>query len=180
MVTSLLKTLMPSCTRTQLTLSATSSTPGWGRFVTSLLHHCNYTYQFSLFQSTSVFTVDTTELTKKLQGAPVEIRVMQNKEPDHFLLMFKGKLIIHSRGSAAAFKARLGKKSYVADGASLFQVRGTNDFNLRAIQVPEKASSLNSNDCFVLECPSQTFIWYGKVRPCDYTLMMVMRHAMVM
>ena len=100
---------------------------------------------------------------------------MQNKEPDHFLLMFKGKMIIHTRGSAAAFKTRLGKKSYVADGVSLFQVHGTNDFNLRAVQVPEKASSLNSNDCFVLEGPSQTYIWYGKVRlhPCD-------GHVMVM
>eukprot|EP00731_Ephydatia_muelleri_P020263 Em0012g1088a len=124
-----------------------------------------------LGKSTSVFTVDTTELTKKLQGAPVEIRVMQNKEPDHFLLMFKGKMIIHTRGSAAAFKTRLGKKSYVADGVSLFQVHGTNDFNLRAVQVPEKASSLNSNDCFVLEGPSQTYIWYGKVCSGDERLM---------
>ena len=92
------------------------------------------------------------------------IRVVQNKEPDHFMLIFKGKMIIHSKGSAAGHKGRLGKKTYEADSISLFQVHGTNDYNLRAIQVPEKASSLNSNDCYVLECQSQTFIWYGKVR----------------
>lgn len=33
--------------------------------------------------------------------------------------------------------------------------------DMRAVQVPEKASFLNSNDVFVLETPSKTFIWYG-------------------
>ncbi len=49
------------------------------------------------------------------------------------------------------------------DGTRLFHVRGTNDYNTRAVQVEEKASSLNSNDCFVLETPKCTYIWYGKV-----------------
>jgi hypothetical protein len=29
-------------------------------------------------------------------------------------------------------------------------------------QVEEKATSLNSNDCFVLETPKTTWVWYGK------------------
>lgn len=34
---------------------------------------------------------------------------------------------------------------------------------MRAVQVEEKAASLNSNDCFVLETPKATYLWYGKV-----------------
>ena len=35
---------------------------------------------------------------------------------------------------------------------------------MRAVQVEEKAGSLNSNDCFVLETPKATYLWYGKVK----------------
>ncbi|XP_065886890.1 gelsolin, cytoplasmic-like [Dysidea avara] len=95
-------------------------------------------------------------------GAPVQVRVVQNKEPDHFLLIFKGKMVVHSGGKASGFKNRNDTDSYDVDGTRLFHVRGTNEFNTRAVQVPEVAASLNSNDCFVLETPGDTYIWYGK------------------
>jgi hypothetical protein len=41
-------------------------------------------------------------------------------------------------------------------------VRGTNDWNTRAIQVDEEPKSLNSGDCFVLETPANVFLWFGK------------------
>jgi hypothetical protein len=44
----------------------------------------------------------------------------------------------------------------------LFQVRGTNDWNVRAIQVDEEPKSLNSGDVFVLETPKNVFLWFGK------------------
>ena len=91
------------------------------------------------------------------------MRVVQNKEPDHFLLVFKGKMVVHSGGRASGFKNRVDQDSYDVDGTRLFHVRGTNEFNTRAVQVEEKASFLNSNDCFVLETPDYTYIWYGKV-----------------
>ena len=62
--------------------------------------------------------------------------------------------------------------SYDVDGTRLFHVRGTNEFNTRAVQVEEVASSLNSNDCFVLETPKCTYVWYGKVSAplcCTYS-----------
>ena len=93
----------------------------------------------------------------------MQVRVVQNKEPDHFLLVFQGKMVLHSGGKASAFKNRADTDSYDVDGTRLFQVRGTNEFDTRAVQVEEKASSLNSNDCFVLETPACTYIWYGKV-----------------
>ena len=40
---------------------------------------------------------------------------------------------------------------------------GTNEVDTRAVQVDEKACNLNSNDCFVLETPKCTYVWYGKV-----------------
>lgn len=49
------------------------------------------------------------------------------------------------------------------DGTRLFQVKGTSTMNTRAVQVEEEAASLNTNDCFVLETPVETYIWYGKV-----------------
>lgn len=46
---------------------------------------------------------------------------------------------------------------------SLLQVRGTCDFDTRAVQVPEVAGSLNADDAFVLETPGKTYLWIGKV-----------------
>ena len=102
-------------------------------------------------------------LDDKYGGAPVQVRVVQNKEPDHFLLVFKGRMVVHAGGRASGFKNRADTDSYDVDGTRLFHVRGTNELNTRAVQVEEKASSLNSNDCFVLETPPCTYIWYGKV-----------------
>lgn len=34
------------------------------------------------------------------------MRVVQNKEPDHFLLIFKGKMVVHAGGRASGFKNR--------------------------------------------------------------------------
>lgn len=46
---------------------------------------------------------------------------------------------------------------------TLLQVRGTCDFDTRAVQVAEEAGSLNSDDVFVLETPGKTYMWIGKV-----------------
>lgn len=101
-------------------------------------------------------------LDDKYGGAPVQVRVVQNKEPDHFLLVFKGRMVVHSGGRASGFKNRFDSDSYDTDMTRLFHVRGTNQFDTRAVQVEEVATSLNSNDCFVLETPEATYIWYGK------------------
>ncbi len=93
------------------------------------------------------------------------MRVVQNKEPDHFLLVFRGKMVVHAGGRATGFKNRSDGDSYDVDGTRLFHVRGTDAINCRAVQVEEVANSLNSNDCFVLETPKCTYIWYGKVFP---------------
>ncbi|XP_033113783.1 advillin-like isoform X1 [Anneissia japonica] len=103
-----------------------------------------------------------TEMDDKYGGAPVQIRVVQGKEPNHFLQIFKGKLIIHKGGKASGFKNSSEKDKSYTGGCRVFQVKGTNEFNTRAVEVPAKASSLNSNDIFVIQNKKQVFLWCGK------------------
>lgn len=101
-------------------------------------------------------------LDDKYGGAPVQVRVVQNKEPQHFYLLFKGKMIVHAGGKASGFKNRDDKDEYFsANDSRLFQVRGTSDLNTRAIQVPVKAGALNSGDVFILETPKLFYLWCG-------------------
>merc|ERR1711971_418667 len=44
----------------------------------------------------------------------------------------------------------------------LLQVRGTSQLTCKAIQETLAASSLNTNDCFVLVNPDQVTVWFGK------------------
>lgn len=45
----------------------------------------------------------------------------------------------------------------------LFQVRGTSANNTKAFEVTARATSLNSNDVFILKTPSCCYLWCGKV-----------------
>ncbi|XP_041824658.1 villin-1 [Melanotaenia boesemani] len=95
-------------------------------------------------------------IDNKYNGAPVQVRVVMGKEPRHFMAIFKSKLIIFEGGT--------GRPGGVSTDSSykLFQVRGTTEYNTRAIEVQARASSLNSNDVFVLKTPQSSFLWYGK------------------
>jgi len=101
-------------------------------------------------------------LDDKYGGAPVQVRVVQNKEPNHFLILFKNKFVVHEGGHASGWKNVGDTSKYDTDGTRLFQVRGTTAFNTRAIQVPEKATSLCSGDVFILETPKKAYLWFGK------------------
>lgn len=100
-------------------------------------------------------------LDDKYKGDPVQIRVVMNKEPEHFYAIFKGKMVVHSGGKASGFKNSKAKDSYDADGTRLFQIKGSSPLNVRAVQCEEKASYLNSGDVFVLECPAAVYLWCG-------------------
>lgn len=101
-------------------------------------------------------------LDNKLGGRAVQIRVVQGKEPDHFVAMFGGKMIIYTGGRASAFETQQGEKEEVLGDTYLLQVRGNSTINTKAYQVPLKASSLNSNDVFLLTTPTIIYIWCGK------------------
>eukprot|EP00049_Salpingoeca_infusionum_P017156 m.351941 g.351941 ORF g.351941 m.351941 type:complete len:836 (+) comp16405_c0_seq1:595-3102(+) len=106
----------------------------------------------------------TVDLDDKYGGAPVQVRVVQNKEPPHFYLVMQqfGGMVVHEGGHASGWKNVQDTDSYDTDGTRLFQVRGTNDWNVRAIQVDEEAKSLNSGDVFILETPTNVFLWFGR------------------
>ncbi|XP_053569745.1 villin-like protein [Bombina bombina] len=96
------------------------------------------------------------ELDRKYQDQPVQIRVTMGKEPKHFQAIFKGKMIIYEGGTSRA------DKKEPEPPIRLFQVRGTDEFNTKAVEVPPRAASLNSNDVFVLKTDSVCYLWCGK------------------
>uniref|UniRef100_A0A7N8YD38 Villin-like n=1 Tax=Mastacembelus armatus TaxID=205130 RepID=A0A7N8YD38_9TELE len=92
-------------------------------------------------------------IDNKYNGAPVQVRVVMGKEPRHFLAIFKGKLVIFE----------VSKKGLNLGNISrLFQVRGTDEFNTKATEVLSRASSLNTNDVFLLKANQICYLWYGK------------------
>ncbi|KFP83173.1 Villin-1, partial [Acanthisitta chloris] len=98
----------------------------------------------------------TVILDQKYNNEPVQIRVTMGKEPAHLMAIFKGKMVVYAGGTS-----REGNTE-PTPSTRLFHVHGTNEYNTKAIEVPVRASSLNSNDVFVLRTPSCCYLWYGK------------------
>jgi hypothetical protein len=94
----------------------------------------------------------------------VQVRVVQGKEPPHFRAIFKGPLIISNGGFSRSEKANVGLSE-----TALYQVRATSQGGAKAIEVKASASSLNSNDAFVLKTPDACYIWSGKGASDDET-----------
>ena len=74
------------------------------------------------------------QLDDKLGGAAVQVRVVQGKEPPHFMAMFGGRMVIYSGGKAGWTQSQ--HTSDEGPGEKyLLQVRGTSALNNKAIQV---------------------------------------------
>uniref|UniRef100_A0A8C4YG23 Advillin n=1 Tax=Gopherus evgoodei TaxID=1825980 RepID=A0A8C4YG23_9SAUR len=98
------------------------------------------------------------EVDRQLDGEPVQVRVSMGKEPRHFLAIFKGKLVIFEGGTSRK------SSNEPEPPVRLFQIHGTDQSNTKAVEVPAFASSLNSNDVFLLRTQTEHYLWYGKVR----------------
>ncbi|KAG9354505.1 hypothetical protein JZ751_001215 [Albula glossodonta] len=97
-----------------------------------------------------------THLDEELDGGPVQVRVVQGKEPAQLMSMFGGKpLVVHKNGTS-----REGGQCEPAE-TRLFQLRANSAGGTRAVEVDASASNLNSNDVFVLVTPATTFLWEG-------------------
>ncbi|KAM4581996.1 advillin [Fundulus diaphanus] len=95
-------------------------------------------------------------LDQKYNDEPVQVRVTMGKEPRHFMAIFKGKMVIFEGGTS---------RSGCSDPeppVRLFQVRGSDQLNTKTIEVPALASSLNSNDVFLLKSQVGIYLWCGK------------------
>ncbi|CAI9543799.1 unnamed protein product [Staurois parvus] len=97
------------------------------------------------------------QLDEELGGGPVQVRVVQGKEPPHLLSLFGGKPLIVYKGGTSR------ESGQTADAdIRLFQVRASSSGFTRAVEVDVAASNLNSNDAFVLKTPSTAFLWVGQ------------------
>ncbi len=127
-------------------------------------------------RGTSAFL--TVSLAQELDGSTTQVRVVQGKEPDHFLSLFRGRMIVSSGGVDSGFKnhqqgtstsSSSSSSSSVnaavgADGVRLYHVKGTNSVNTRAVEVLPVAASLNSGDVFLASSKNDgiLYIWYGQ------------------
>ncbi|XP_021948183.1 advillin isoform X2 [Folsomia candida] len=94
------------------------------------------------------------ELDDEVGGRAVQIRIVQGKEPAHFIALFRGEFTVYL-GDAD-------DSGYEPVKPYLLQVRGNVPEEARAFQVQRRAASLNSNDVFVLVGDSASFLWCGK------------------
>ncbi|XP_062870523.1 adseverin [Trichomycterus rosablanca] len=100
----------------------------------------------------------TVELDKSLGGNAVQVRVTQGKEPAHLLSLFKTKpLVVYKNGTS-----RKGSQE-PPPSTRLFQVRRNLGSITRIAEVDAAASSLNSNDAYLLKMPKgNAYMWVGK------------------
>ncbi|XP_014846463.1 PREDICTED: gelsolin-like [Poecilia mexicana] len=99
----------------------------------------------------------TVKLDDSMGGVATQVRVTQSREPPHLVSLFKDKpLIIHLGGTS-----RKGGDSKPAS-TRLFHIRQSSTKALRAVEVEATASSLNTNDVFVLKSANSLFVWKGK------------------
>ncbi|XP_043208965.1 advillin-like [Amphibalanus amphitrite] len=96
------------------------------------------------------------ELDGKLRGRAVQARIVQGEEPPQFFAILGGKIIIYSGEEPDGDAERL-----------LLHVRSNRRHATRALEVACRASSLNSNDAFVLRDGGRVFVWCGKNSVCE-------------
>ncbi|XP_054458260.1 scinderin like a [Anoplopoma fimbria] len=99
----------------------------------------------------------TVQLDDSMGGAATQIRVTQSQEPPHLVSVFKANpLVVHLGGtSRESGESKPGS-------TRLFHIRRSSTKATRAVEVAPTASSLNTNDVFVLKSPDSLFVWKGK------------------
>ncbi|XP_063391915.1 gelsolin, cytoplasmic-like isoform X1 [Cydia fagiglandana] len=107
--------------------------------------------------------IQSVGLDNALSGKATLVRVPQGEEPQHFLKIFKGRLVTLLGGKASGFRNSNQKDNYDTDGVRLFRIHGTKAAeDMRAEQVPEVTASLQPEDVFLLETPNKIYVWHGQ------------------
>ncbi|KAK8742675.1 hypothetical protein OTU49_001619 [Cherax quadricarinatus] len=101
------------------------------------------------------------ELDDKLHGRAVQVRVVQEKEPPHFMAIFGGQMVVFEGGYASSFDGA-GARNEGRKSSYMLQVRATAGLYTKAVEVDMRAGCLNSNDCFIVTTPLLTYVWCGK------------------
>ncbi|KAL0346231.1 UNVERIFIED_CONTAM: Villin-2 [Sesamum radiatum] len=87
------------------------------------------------------------------------------KEPPQFVAIFQPMVVLKG-GMSSGYKNYIADKglndeTYTADGVALISISGTSPHKNKAVQVEAVATSLNSNECFLLQSGSSMFSWQG-------------------
>ena len=103
------------------------------------------------------------ELDDEMGGRPVQVRVVQGKEPNHFTKLFNGAMIVKKGGKASGFRnsTETDECTRESQAACLYRINGTSKFNTSALEVEPSSSNLNGGDCFVLTTKESTVAWIG-------------------
>ncbi|XP_050383825.1 villin-3 [Argentina anserina] len=106
-----------------------------------------------------------TSMSNSLKGRPVQGHIFQGKEPPQFIALFQPMVVLKG-GLSSGYKKIVeekgsGDETYTADCVALFRLSGISIHNNKAVQVDAVATSLNSNECFLLQSFSSVFAWNG-------------------
>lgn len=94
------------------------------------------------------------ELAKNISRDCIQVRVVQNKEPEHFLSHFEGKYLVRT-GKRHGWKKR-------QEHPALYQCRGTNAITAHGIQMRPHVTSMSSCDTYILHDRRKAiYVWYG-------------------
>jgi len=104
----------------------------------------------------------TVKLDDALGGQAVQIRVVMNKEPAHFLKLFKDRMVIFEGGSSAGYRGAHDYNNFNPNIPYMFDIRAKADGSVRAVQVEARGASLNSNSLFIIDSPKKLAVWVGK------------------
>ncbi|XP_070247159.1 villin-like protein isoform X1 [Myotis yumanensis] len=107
-------------------------------------------------QEVAALNGNAEELDLMYHGALVQVHVTMGNEPPHFFAIFQGQMVVFQGSTQHSGKGQ------PAPATRLFHVQGTDNYNSRTMEVPARASSLNSSDIFLLDTASICYIWFGK------------------
>lgn len=105
------------------------------------------------------------EFSIHLRKCAVESRVTENKEPPHFLQMFRGHLIIF-KGKCIDYDPS--GSCCVYPNTYMLKVLGNASYNSKAVQISSKSTDITSKDCFIIKAGDGTvWIWCGQCSTGD-------------
>ncbi|KAL8493979.1 hypothetical protein ACS0TY_024960 [Phlomoides rotata] len=126
---------------------------------------CSWIGKDSIEEDQKIAAKLSSTMFNSLKGRPVLGRIYQGKEPPQFVAIFQPMIVLKG-GLSSGYKNYIADKglndeTYTADGVALICISGTSSHNNKAVQVEAVATSLNSNECFLLQSGSSIFSWHG-------------------
>ncbi|KAL3819793.1 hypothetical protein ACJIZ3_005698 [Penstemon smallii] len=126
---------------------------------------CSWIGKDSIEEDQNMAAKLCTTMYNSLKGRPLQGRIFQGKEPPQFVAIFQPMVILKG-GLSSGYKNYIADKglndeTYTVDGVALINISGTSLHNNKALQVEAVATSLNSNECFLLQTGSAIFSWHG-------------------